>query len=359
MALTPGSSAGGGLGRTGRRRTSAPPSAASPTASRALASNSAAPPTSCPPTTAPTPSTDASGAAGPAVRFSYLSPDGDQAHRHSRRRMAGFPGELAVSVTYTLSGDSELRVEMEATPSGRATPVSLAHHTYWNLGGHGSGDVLLHRLRLSAPRYTPVDASLIPTGAIAPVAGTPFDFTEEKEIGAHIGDVPGGYDHNWVVQDKLDESEEGLRLVARVTEPRSGRVLMLWATAPGVQFYSGNFLDGTVTGKDGVVYGKHAGFCLETQGFPNAVSSLLWFSCAPALTLLSRLTRPEQSSCISSCLWVADHLLPGQHRPYPHCDSIAWGLQVNERKFPSIFVHPGEVYRHVMVHRFSVEQSTT
>jgi aldose 1-epimerase len=224
------------------------------------------------------------GAGGPWVRFSRVSPDGEE----------GFPGTLTATVTYTVTPKNELKVEMTAT-TDKPTLVNLAHHTYWNLAG--SGDILGHELKLFCDTYTPGDATLVPKGTIEPVAGTPFDFRKPKPIGQDIaksGGDPVGYDGNFVVNNASGD----LVPVATVFEPKSGRVMELFATEPGVQFYTGNFLDGTVKGKGGAVYAKHGGFCLETQKYPDAVHHKDW---------------------------------------------------------PSPVLRPGTTYRHVMVHRFSAK----
>ena len=217
------------------------------------------------------------GADATSVRFSLTSPDGEE----------GYPGTVKAQVVYALTPENEFRVEMTATTDA-PTPVNLVHHTYWNLAGQGS--ILDHRLTIDADRYTPVDATLITTGELAEVEGTPFDFRRSKRIGDDLGRVPGGFDHNFVVRGG------GLRRAARLEDPRSGRVMEIASDQPGIQFYTGNFLDGTSKGKAGATYRKHAGLCLETQVFPDAVNKPDWTS--PLL-------------------------------------------------------RPGETYRHVMVHRFS------
>jgi len=219
---------------------------------------------------------------GPAIVFHYTSADGEE----------GYPGNLQVKMTYLWSDANELRIDYEAT-TDRDTPVNLTNHSYWNLAGRGT--ILDHGLMLAARRYTPVDADLIPAGQIAAVAGGPMDFTVPKPIGRDLRQLPGdpqGYDHNYV----LDGT--GLALAARVEESASGRRLEIFTDQPGVQFYSGNFLDGSLTGKNGVVYPRHGGFCLETQHYPDSVNQ-------------------------------------------PH--------------FPSTILHPGETYRTTTRHRFSAE----
>ncbi len=197
------------------------------------------------------------------IRYTYVSPDGEQ----------GYPGTLSVSVTYCLTDDNDVRVSYEATTT-EVTPVNLTQHSYFNLAGHDAGDVLDHRLTLHADHYTPVDSSLIPTGDIREVAGTPFDFRRPTPVGARIdADHPqleraGGYDHN-IVLDGGNPPSDGLALAAEVVDPASGRQMTVRTTEPGLQFYTGNFLTETLGGKDGAVYGPRSGFCLETQHFPD------------------------------------------------------------------------------------------
>lgn len=184
---------------------------------------------------------------------------------------------------------------MEAVPQNKPTPVSLAQHTYWNLGGHDSGNVLDHSIQIWAKHITPVDQNTVPTGEIVPVKDTPFDFTTGQKIGSRIHEVGLGYDHNYVLD--CGDEKLGLKHAVKLKDPRSSRVLNLWTNAPGMQFYTANYVNGIV-GKGGAVYEKHSGACLETQGFPNAI---------------------------------------------------------NQPNFPSVVVRPGEKYQHSMLFEFSVE----
>jgi aldose 1-epimerase len=194
------------------------------------------------------------------VKLSYLSKDGEE----------GYPGNLQATVTYLLTNDNELRIEYAAT-TDKATPVNLTHHGYWNLTG-GQRDILGHVLTLNADRCTPVDKGLIPTGELLAVKGTVMDFTKPTAIGARIEDkyeqlqFGGGYDHNWV----LVKGGKDMNLAARVYEPTSGRVMEVFTKEPAIQFYSGNFLDGTITGKRATVYQHRWGLCLETQHYPDS-----------------------------------------------------------------------------------------
>jgi aldose 1-epimerase len=220
---------------------------------------------------------------GAAVKFSYSSPDGEE----------GYPGRVEVSVLMSLTDENELRIDYSAVTDA-PTPVNLTNHSYFNLQA-GQGDILGHELMLTADYYTAVDETSIPTGEIRPVKGTPMDFTTPHAIGSRIGEVRGekvGYDHNYVIKGGGRE----LVLAARVHEPRTGRLLELQTTHPGVQFYTGNYLDGSLTGKYGIVYTQHKALCLETQHFPDSV---------------------------------------------------------NQPAFPSVILRPGQVYRHSTVHRFS------
>jgi len=223
-----------------------------------------------------------------SVEFTYLSKDGEE----------GYPGNLSVKVTYTLNDDDELVWRVTATTDA-PTIVNIVHHSYWNLTGDPSASTKNHVLELAAPHYLPTNAGLIPTGEIAPVAGTPMDFTRPTAIGGRLDadfealKFGGGYDHCWVL-----EKGEGVRFAARLKDPQSGRVMEVHTDQPGIQFYGGNFLNGDHAGKGGVKYPHRSGLCLETEGFPDS---------------------PNQPS------------------------------------FPSPLLRPGEIYQHVMIHKFSAQ----
>ncbi|HYO24689.1 MAG TPA: aldose epimerase family protein [Lacipirellulaceae bacterium] len=223
---------------------------------------------------------------GMGVRFHYTSPDGEE----------GYPGVLDVTTTYTLTPGGALRIDYLAT-TDRATHVNLTNHSYFNLSGHGTASVLDHQLWIGAERYTPKDETSIPTGELAPVAGTPFDFRTRRAIGAEINKLTGhesvGYDHNYV----LDGPPGAMRLAATLFDPASGRTMRVHTDQPGLQFYTANYVRGQ-TGKGGQTYRKHGSVCLETQRFPNAPNT-------------------------------------------PH--------------FPSTVLRPGETYRHTCVYEFQSE----
>jgi len=200
---------------------------------------------------------------GGGLEFSYVSKDGEE----------GFPGTLTLKITYTLTNNNEFRIDYFAT-TDKQTICNLTHHSYFNLNGEGNGDILGHKLMINGSRFTPVDSTLIPTGELKSVEGTPFNFLKSVEIGARIGSddkqlkLAEGYDHNWVLD--RPEGSKDLFLAATVIEPESGRCMDVLTREPGVQFYSGNFLDGTLIGKSGRVYKHRYGFCLETQAYPDS-----------------------------------------------------------------------------------------
>uniref|UniRef100_M4CPZ5 Aldose 1-epimerase n=1 Tax=Brassica campestris TaxID=3711 RepID=M4CPZ5_BRACM len=218
----------------------------------------------------------------PHIVFTYTSPDGDQ----------GFPGEVNVTVTYKLDKENELSVVMEAKPKDKATPINLAHHSYWNLGGHNAGDILSEEIQILGSSYTPVDGELIPTGEISPVKGTSYDFLQLRPIKDNMKDLKAGYDINYCLDGKADK----MRKIVELIDKKSGRKMELSGNQPGLQFYTGGMLK-DIKGKNGTTYQAFAGLCLETQGYPNSV---------------------------------------------------------NNPKFPSQIVEPGKTYKHTMLFKFSI-----
>ncbi|HXR99500.1 MAG TPA: aldose epimerase family protein, partial [Pyrinomonadaceae bacterium] len=198
---------------------------------------------------------------GPALSLSYLSKDGEE----------GYPGNLTVTVVYTLTNNNELKIDYSAT-TDKDTVTNLTHHSYFNLAGEGNGDILNTRVTINANRFVPTDAGSIPLGDLRKVSGTPFDFLTAHAIGERINQddeqlkFGSGYDHTWVINGRMGV----MRLAATAYEPTSGRVMQVWTTEPGVQFYTGNFLDGTLTGKAGKLYPRRSGFCFETQHYPDS-----------------------------------------------------------------------------------------